>query len=320
MAKRRFGLVSMALLICLVLPFYAQAISTAEAKDPLSSQAKCQLTIRYSYDGTGFPGQTVSLYQIADISADPYYKLTLTAPFAATGLELNGIQSNAEWDVIRSTVQAYIPGNAIDPIATAVTDAAGNADFEDLRPGLYFASAVQIASADATCVFDPALISLPGLSEDGHWLYRLEVAAKPQILPPIEPDEKTEFKVLKLWKGDNTQASRPANVTVEIFRDGKSVETVSLSPENNWCYSWSAADDGAVWTVIERNVPAGYTMTVSQKETTFVITNTRPTPPEPPKTGDTSNVLLYTVILYVSGGGLILLGFAGKRKDHENTK
>lgn len=320
MAKRRPGLISIALIVCLLLSFSVRAVSTAQAKLPLSSQAKCQLTIRYSYDGAGFPGQTVSLYKIADITAEAYYTLTLTADFAATGLELNGIQSNSEWDVIRTTLLSYILGNALLPIATAVTDDAGDAAFHDLAPGLYFASPVQIFTEDATCVFDSALVSAPGLNEEGLWLYRQQISAKPEILPPIEPDEKTEYKVLKLWKGDTAQASRPAQVTVEIFRNGESVCTVTLSAENNWCYSWSAEDDGAVWNVIERNIPEGYTMTVSQKETAFVITNTAPTPPQPPKTGDSTNVLLYTILLYVSGAALILLGIAGKRKNHEETK
>ena len=36
-----------------------------------------------------------------------------------------------------------------------------------------------------------------------------------------------------------------------------------------------------------------------------------------PKTGDTSNILLYVIMMYVSGSILILLGIAGKRKKHE---
>jgi hypothetical protein len=37
-----------------------------------------------------------------------------------------------------------------------------------------------------------------------------------------------------------------------------------------------------------------------------------------PKTGDTSNILLYAILMYVSGSILILLGIAGKRKKYED--
>ena len=126
------------------------------------------------------------------------------------------------------------------------------------------------------------------------------------------------MKVLKLWKGD---ANHPKEVEVEIFRNGVSVETVVLSEKNQWSYTWSAKESGGKWKVVERNVPAGYTMTVEQKENTFVITNAlsnQPTP-KPPQTGDTMNVLLYTIVMYGSGAMLIILGITRKRKRHEET-
>ena len=52
-----------------------------------------------------------------------------------------------------------------------------------------------------------------------------------------------------------------------------------------------------------------------------MITNTRPDQPKPhpPKTGDTDNILLYSVEMCMAGTMLILLGTMGKRKRHEET-
>ena len=318
MAKRRVGLIALMLCVCLFrLPYAVSAASTTDAKEPIDTHQECALTIGYGYDGTPFPGQTVNLYKAADVSAD--FQYTLTAAFAPSQLILNGIQTNSEWDAIRTTLEAYILGNAIQPVATAVTDAEGKAHFAVPEPGLYFASAVSIVQDDLTCIFDSALVALPGLGTDGLWQYQISVNAKPQILPPITPDEKTEWKVIKLWKGE---AKRPQSVEVEIFRNGESYATVTLSEQNYWSYHWTAPKDGADWKVVERNVPSGYTMTVIQQETTFVVTNTYQEEPEPspPKTGDSANILLYTILLYVSGTMLVILGIAGKRNRHEETK
>lgn len=324
MAKRRFGTLILLLCFCLcILPYPALAASTTDANSPISVDNACSLTIYYGYDGTAFPNQTVTLYKIAEVSAD--YQYTLTFSFAASGLILNGIQTNSEWNVIRSTLEAYILANSTEPVMTVATDASGNACFESLKPGLYLASAVHVVQGDLNCVFDSALIALPGLGTDGNWQYQIAVAAKPEVLPPIGSDEKTELKVLKLWKGDEGKKSRPQSIEVEIFRDGTSYATVVLSEENHWSHSWSITDDGADWKVVERNVPSGYTMTVDRREATFVLTNTLiPSDPDsppvpPPQTGDTANILLYAILMCVSGTMLVILGIARKRKRHDET-
>ena len=320
MAKRRFGLIILLIGFCLsMLSGTVLAASTADAKEPIHTDRECSLTIGYRLDGTAFPNQTVKLYRIAEVSAD--FQYTLTSSFAASGLILNGIQTNGEWNVIRTTLETLILANNAEPIMTATTDISGNACFEGLTPGLYFASAVGIAQGDFSCIFQSALIALPGLGTDGCWQYQVAVAAKPGILPPSDPSETIELKVLKLWRGDEGQNLRPESVEIEIFRDGTSHKTVLLSEENHWSYSWNAMDDGADWKVVERNVPSGYTMTVEQREKTFVITNTRTGQPNPtlPPTGDTSNILFYIVLMLVSGTVLVILGVAGKRKHHEET-
>lgn len=317
MAKRRLGIVTLLLCFCLgALPCPTLAASTADAKEPIVVDKVCSLTICYSCDGTVFPNQSVKLYRVADVSAD--FQYSLTSAFSHSGLILNGIQTQGEWNVIRSTLEAQILANKITPIQTAETNPSGEACFTGLTPGLYLASGVEIPQ---TCRFDSALVALPGVDTDGLWQYEVAVAAKPQVLPPTPPEEETQRNVVKLWKGDEGLADRPKQVEIEIFRDGISYETVILTEDNNWSYGWTVKADGASWHVVERNVPAGYTMTVEQRETTFVVTNLRqdrPTPP-PPQTGDTSHVLLYVVMMYVSGTMLILLGIAGKRKRHEQT-
>ena len=311
MAKRR--LLAILCLLCL-LPCRALAVSTADASQPIDPAASCTLTIRYAYDQVTFSELPVQLYQVARVSAD--FRYTLTEDFAPTGLELNGIETTGEWDVIRSTLEAHIVGSATTPAETAPTDAAGQAVFADLQPGLYFAVVPPVIRAEGTYLFHTALVAVPGLDPEGNWQYQVAVNAKAQFLPPVEPEETIEYKVLKLWKGDKNINQRPKSVQVEIFCNGESRETVTLSEETQWAYSWQAKDDGSVWKVVERNIPENYTVTVEDRQTTFVLTNTYEDPdnPKPPETGDTTNVMLYIVLMSISGIALILLGIAGKKK------
>jgi hypothetical protein len=236
---------------------------------------------------------------------------------------LNGIQSVGEWNVVRSTLETHILAYAVEADRITVTDQDGQAGFEALTPGLYLAMTEPVTAQDWKYIFDSALVALPGLGTEGIWEYQVAVTSKFQAIPPVTPDEKIEYKVVKLWKGDAGRTDRPQSVQVELFCDGISCETVILSEENHWTYSWSAPDDGAVWKVVERNVPDGYTMTVEQRESAFVLTNTwgmaDPDIPTPPQTGDTANILLYVVLMNVSGLLLIIFGITGKRKQHEES-
>ncbi len=318
MAARRMAIIGLLLCFCLcIMPRYVYAASSADAKEPIAVDSECTLTVFYGYDGTVFPNQTVKLYKIADVSADCWY--TLTSAFASSGLILNGVQTNGEWNVIRSTLEAHILAYSIEPDATSVTDQNGQAVFENLSAGLYLAIPEQVDGENLRCLFDSALIALPGLGADSYWQYQVEASAKAELLPPVEPDEELHLKVLKLWKGDERRSDRPQSIEVEIFRDGISYETVILSEDNYWSYTWSVKDDGADWMVVERNIPAEYTMTLEERGTSFILTNTRlpdgAEDPDAPQTGDTANGFLYILLLTVSGSVLIILGSTGKRRS-----
>ena len=317
MINRKIGIIVFLLCFCFhLMPFQVMAASTSDAVEPIMPEKECSLTISYCYGETAFSGVEVKLYRIAEVSAD--FKYALTQNFASSGLVLNGIQTADEWDVIRSTLETYILANNIAPEFTSVTNEAGEVRFGPLKTGMYFTIVGQAELDDLLCQFDPALIALPGLGADGCWQYQVSVNAKGEVLPPVNPDEEIELKVLKLWRGDENRNNRPESIEVEIFCDGISYITVILSEENHWTYSWSAMDDGSNWTVVERNVPQGYTVTVEENQTTFVLTNTwTPTYPDdpgkPPQTGDTSNILLYVLLMLGSGSMLVVLGITGKK-------
>lgn len=317
MINRKLGIIVFLLCLCLhLLPYQVMAATTSDAVEPIIPGNECSLTVSYCCGETAFSGIQVKLYRIAEVSAD--FRYTLAQSFAASGLILDGIRTAGEWNVVRSTLEAHILAYNIAPEFTSVTNEDGQASFESLKTGMYLAIVNQVEQDDLHYRFDSALIALPGIEQDGRWQYQVSVNAKGEVLPPIDPDEEVELKVLKLWRGDEGRNDRPNSIEVEIFCDGSSYKTVILSEENHWAYSWSAMDDGSSWTVVERNVPQGYTMTVEERQSTFVLTNTwTPTYPDdpgkPPQTGDTSNILLYVLLMIGSGSMLMILGVTGKK-------
>ena len=316
MINRKRGIIVLLLCFCLhLLPYQVMAASTSDAVEPIIPENECSLTVSYCCGETAFSGIQVKLYRIAEVSAE--FRYTLAQSFAASSLILDGIRTAGEWDVVRSTLEAHILAYNIAPEFTSVTNEDGQVSFESLKTGMYLAIVNQAKQDGLHYRFDSALIALPGLEQNGRWRYQVSVNAKGEVLPPVDPDEEVELKVLKLWRGDEGRDDRPKSIEVEIFCDGISYKTVILSEENRWAYSWSVKDDGSSWTVVERNVPQGYTMTVEERESTFVLTNTwtptDPVPDKPPQTGDTSNILLYILLMIGSGSMLIILGVTGKK-------
>lgn len=319
MAKRRVAIIGLLLCLCLcLLPCGVQAASTSDAGELIDPDRDCTLTILYSFAQNGLEHISVELYHVANASAEMQYHLT--EMFSASGLVLNGIRTAGEWDVIRTSLESFVLANAINADLVATTDAEGLVHFASLTPGLYLAIPKSTAE-ELPCSFHPALIALPGLNGDGNWQYDISVAAKYTI--PTEPEDEIPFRVLKLWKDGDDPTKRPVSIEVEIFRDGKAVEKVLLSEKNNWSYSWMAAADGADWMVVERNVPEGYTVTVEDRTTSFILTNRLSpdeTPDDPPKTGDTPRILFYVVLMCISGAILIFLGLTGKKNRYEDER
>lgn len=319
MATRRMGMIGLLLALCLcIMTSNVQALSTVEITEPISTDKKCNLTISYDYENTMLADVPVRLYQVGSVSADAQY--TLTELFQPTGIELNDIQMTDEWDVIRSTLEAQILADQIKPDFTAKSNQSGQVSFQSLVAGLYLVVTEAVVKDGLQYGFSSTLIALPTVDENGEWKYEVTVEPKAEVIPPLGPNEQEqncEFKVVKLWKDEGNQNKRPRNITVEIFCDGKSYQIITLSERTNWSYGWTAAADGTDWMVVERDVPDGYTVTVEERNTTFVVTNTCQkdgiAPEDMPETGDTQPIFLYIMLLFAAGAVLILLGIARKR-------
>lgn len=304
MLKRK--IIGAVLILALLLSF---AGLTAQAATRVDTDVKGSLQLTYSYDGQLFEDLEIQIYRVAEISE--FAEFTLTGAFQSLSVSLENIKTQDEWREIASTLSAYIVSDAIAADYSAVTGADGTVSFTDLPLGLYLVYMVRAEQEDGYCHFDSFMISVPTLDETDNWVY--DVIARPKSFHKVIVPKEISYTVNKLWRDEGHEHLRPQNVSIDLYRDGEFVETVVLSAENNWTYTWTTTDDGAIWQAVETNVPEGYTVTLEQSGNYFFVTNSYDKPTPPPSTGDISNPYLYLIVMCVAGLGLIVLGITGRR-------
>jgi len=289
------------------------AVSTSDAVEKIDMSKSGSLTLTYAVDDKRISGMEIELYLAASISADHVY--SMAGAFKSYPVEVNGIKSQTEWDEVRDTIGAYITADKPAPSATGTTGENGVVSFGGLALGIYYVRWTGNETADKVSGFAPFMIAVPGIGEDGKWIYDVDALPKPGKLPEPSSDKMT---LVKLWNDGSNSSGRPSSVNVELYCDGVLFKSLELSAENNWSYSWES-DDTHVWNAVERNIPEGYTVTVQNRDgKTIQITNslvTDPTPP--PETGDDSNLSLWLILMAASGGALILAGILRRRKNEE---
>lgn len=325
MVKRILAWIVAAVGLCLCMTPAVYAVSTTEAKEPVRVSAEGSIALSYTYAGYGFSDVEITLYRVADVSAD--YQYTYTNAFSGCSLPLNGISSQQEWDTVRNTLESYCAAHGVKPDYTGKTDKDGKVTFDKLKPGLYFVPSARFGSEGFRYYYASTLIALPGLDgQTGKWNYNVAANLKSDIT--VSDDEEGEqYTVYKVWKDRDNLEGRPKSIVVDILRNGKTVRQVTLSDANNWTYSWTAEKDNSIWTVTERNIPKGYLMSLDKYNTVFILTNYIPDPVYPdipeekplppgssPKTGDTLSTGFYLMLMCISGAVLMVLGLVGARK------
>ena len=284
------------------------------ARTTVNPDADCSLTLTYAYGETAFEGLDISLHGIARFEKDgsliPEEAHTDHLP------DLNAIASQEEWNEVASTVSAYLVANPLPESAKGTTDAEGKVSFAGLKPGIYLVSGAQGDMEGGYCRFDAFCISIPGLDGEENWIY--DVTANPKSVFHEVLPEPVEYTVIKLWKDTGFEEKRPEFVTVDLYKDRVFVESVRLDAENNWSYTWSAPDDGAVWTAVEQEVPEDYFVLVEQDGNVFKVTNVHDGGnPPPPQTGDSTQIYLIVIGCSVVGLVLVLVGFTGRKNKRK---
>ncbi len=126
---------------------------------------------------------------------------------------------------------------------------------------------------------------------------------------------RTSITVTKRWiDGSNYDGIRPGSVTIYLYANGVKIDSMKLTGKDNWV---GVFDDLYVYengkpieyTIAEKSV-SGYNITITgNADTGFTVTNTHNIIP---KTGDESNLPLYTGLFGASFSAMAVLLFLAK--------
>lgn len=300
----------------------------------------CSLTLTYGHDGQGIENLPIEIYKIGEFYDDgQFYNQSgyrLTEEFAVYPVNINKISSKKQWSDISQTLSAYIEANGHVPVSTVNTNKSGIAKFDGVETGIYLVKDVDVEVGTSVLHFETFLVFLPTPQQTNQLNY--DVEAVPKYTVETKP---LEYTVVKLWEEFGFNVERPESITVDIVKDGELYESIILNSDNNWSYSWTVDDPNSEWTVVEKEVPDDYLVSMTLVDNVFTIVNAYtvtpdeipdnppgedPVPPSDtpdgdkpaypsyhPETGDTNSIWQYVIIMAISGLAFLVVGGLHKR-------
>jgi hypothetical protein len=309
------------------------------------------LTAIYENENVRIPNAEFRLYRVAATNEDGTFEVTES--FKDANVSLNTDATEGEWSSRGVTLESYVvkksaENDAITPTGAAVTNENGILTFANLSAGLYLLVGDQTTIGQTIYTPLATLVSLPynqNNTRDYIQTVYIKNSSRTVYTPPPDTPTYTELSVVKVWKDEGHEESRPSEITVTLYRDGTEYSTVKLNSKNNWRHTWSVLSGSSRWQLVEKEVPENYTVTSVQEGKVFIVTNTyeedtpeTPEVPETPSTPDTptphdipdtpstpneplpqTGQLWWPVyILAVCGLILILIGIGIKRRENNS--
>ena len=231
---------------------------TAFAQDFDSNRVGSISVTLMGQDGkTPITGAELSLYYVATVSLNSKNNLSYTFTN-----EFENCVCALDDPALSVKLNAFVKENSISA-EKLVTDVHGNVTFANLPLGLYFVQQTNTVAGYAPCT--SFLVTVPN-HNTSDYVYDVNASPKTDIA------RLTDITIKKVW---NTDASAKAtdSVTIQLIRDGIVVETAMLSAQNDWQVMYTDMPESDAYSIVEVNVPEGFTATYSQSGYVFTVTN-----------------------------------------------
>ncbi len=293
--RRKVGLiVALVCLLCLSLPVYARTLVDIEKE--------CGISVQYHVENAEF-----LLYKVADVTET--YRFPVTEEFASYEIDFDALDSE-QWKNMAETLAGYVERDALEPIDIGITDEQGRVTFENVSVGVYLVVGRQVKDDDFIYRCKPFLAFVPLEMEDGTWNYKPESSPKPSE----DPIELIDLSVIKVWKDEGMEDSRPKEIIVQLLKDGEIVDEIALNPENNWRFIWQDLSSEFTWQAVEKEVPKGYTVESIKEGNVLQIINSKEGKPEKPTVLPQTGQLWWPVpVLAFVGLLFLVIGFVRRK-------
>lgn len=302
---KKIGIVMLALLIVSgLLP------EQALARGLVDTEEKANLILKFAPDDTPATGTEFRLYHVADITEVGDY--TLTENFDDYDIVIENMDE-AAWNDMTVKLQGYISADQIQPDYTMTIGESAVAAFTDIELGLYFVSGDSFYANGYYYAPQSFIVSLPTVDAEDVWQYEVVTTPKYEATP-----ELISLEILKVWK-DGDYSARPSSIEVEVYEGDALYQTVTLNIDNNWRYQLTGLLGGSTWSVVEKDVPDEYEVSIEKQTGRFVVTNIRAVEDEPvseptlPQTG-----MLWWPVPVLAATGLLLIIVGYVRRSRGN--
>ena len=216
------------------------------------------VTLTEQYEKEPIVGAELCVYYVATVHKNENGNLSYayTAAFENVEIDLDD-------PALAKKMELFVLENDV-PSVRVTTDENGTARCNDLALGLYFIRQTGNVEGFAPCT--PFLVTVPGMGADG---YVYEVNASPKT----EVAKLTSITIQKVWN-TNGAAEAADHVTVQLLKDDNVVITAILNAQNNWQVTYSDMPESDAYSILEVDIPKGFTATYKQNGYTFTVTNT----------------------------------------------
>lgn len=254
------------------------------------------VTLKDPENKTAISGAKLSLYNVADVWLNGKKNLsyTYTKEFEDCGYALDDPALSVKLD-------AFVQKHSVSAVKLA-TDAHGKVSFKNLPLGLYFIRQTNTVDGYAPCT--SFLVTVPNYNAKGY-VYDVNASPKTDI------EKLADITIKKVW---NTDASAKAadHVTVQLLRNDVVVKTATLSEKNHWQVTYTDMPESDAYSILEVNVPKGFTATYSKKGYVFTVTNTA-------SLAQTGQLIWPIPVLALTGLCLISVGTIVLRKTRDHN-
>ena len=245
---------------------------------------------------TPISGAELSLYYVASVecNSNDSLRYTFTGTFENCGCALDD-------PALAMMLDAFVQEHSVSA-QKLVTDADGNVSFSNLPLGLYFVKQTNTVAGYASCT--AFLVTVPNYDANGY-VYDVNASPKTDVA------RLTDITIKKVW---NTDASTKAadSVTVRLLRDSIVVETATLSDQNNWQVTYTDMPESDAYSIVEVDIPKGFTATYSKRGYVFTVTNTA-------SLAQTGQLIWPIPVLAMAGLYLIAVGTIVLRKTRNKN-
>lgn len=286
-----------------ILMLYSTNIYALEGNTiDFNSKGSIEITLNEKTDNEKIEGAEILLYKVADAKSENHNLMfEYIDELKSCNASLNDLETKSKSEEIEKCINENIKS------LKQITDINGTVKYNDLDLGLYLVKQNNIVEGFSK--IDSFLVMIPKIVNN-KWIYDIKSTPKTDIIRVID------INVKKVWNtstsNTNDSIKLPRSIDVELLLNDKVIDTVKLSKDNNWSYTWEDLAKSEEYTIKEINVPKGYTPSYQKDNNTFIVTNTS-------TLVQTGQMLWIVMLLIITGITFIIISIIYDRKTNEQN-